>query len=218
MLDHRILLPDTPSDSVDMLLFLPGYRQSIADVEQLVSQICRDMVRVIVEPPLATSAQGKYSWAKFDPKVRPLQFNPEHIQAGVDAVVSLTRDVQIASNVGQVYLAGFSQGGVVAAHTVDQYPSHFAGMVASHLILVPELVAKPRYEPSPPIHPIFSDPGLDDMVTEDDRQRVLGWLVQKNMPEYARTDLPSKHDFNLAVAQTMQAVVQRWQRIGKLNR
>lgn len=218
MLDHSILLPDGPSDSGDMLVILPGYRQSSADVQVLVSQICRDMIRVIVQPPLATSAPGKYCWAKFDPKVRPLQFNPAQIQAGVDAVVELANTVKAASDADQVYLAGFSQGGVVAAHAVDQYPASFAGMVSSHFILVPELLAQPKVELSPPIHAIFSDPGSDDMVTDDDRQLVLGWLVQKSMSEYARTDLPVKHEFNLTVAKTMQLVVHGWLKKAKTNR
>lgn len=216
MLNHNIVSPDIQTDREDMLVFLPGYRQSLADVEQLVSQICRDMVRVIVEPPLSTSL-GKFSWAKFDPNVRPLKFNAEQIQAGVDAVVELVQATKLANNASRVYLAGFSQGGVVAAHTVDQYPSSFAGMVASHLVLVPELLARSNIAVSPPIHAIFSEPGIDGMVTDDDRQRVLGWLVQKDMPEYARTDLPIKHEFNLPVVQTIQGVVQRWQRINKTN-
>ena len=94
MLHHEILMSEGELKSNDGLLFLPGYGQSISDVDGALRMICRDMLRVVVQPPLPIGNKGKYHWAQFEKAVRPLAFDQEQIRTGIKQVLALALQVK----------------------------------------------------------------------------------------------------------------------------
>lgn len=210
MLRHRLLHPDSSTDPSDGLLFLPGYGQNTDDVEPHIRAICRDMLRVIVEPPVPIKGTNKFRWAAFDHKIRPLVFAPEEIFRGIELVMELSQALMEERGIQRLYLAGFSQGAVVAAHTVEHHPQFFAGAVLSHPILLPALLNKETTN-LPPLFVILSLTHLDNYVTATDRLKVLEWIDSKGSGGSGCKKVHGAHAFTPEVAAEVELAIKSWQ-------
>ncbi len=211
MLRRKLLHSEELSDSRDGLLFLPGYGQCIAGVESQLKEICRDMLRIVVQPPMPIGETGRYRWADFDRNVRPLVFPPVQISSGIARVHTFARQIKERYRIERLYLAGFSQGAVVAAHAIDQSPDLFAGAVLSHPVLVPALLNRDA-RMLPPLHVIVSLDHLDSYVTRVDRFAVLKWLDRRGSVGSGIRKVESGHAFTEEVATEIEDTITRWRK------
>jgi predicted esterase len=210
MLHHEILMSEGELKSKDGLLFLPGYGQSIEEIEPLLSSICRDMVRVLVQPPLQIKNKGKYYWAQFEKDVRPLAFDQEQIRTAIHQVLALALQVKEQHHLRRLFLSGFSQGAVVAAHAIDQAPGQFAGAVLSHPIILPALLEGGTV-PLPPLLMLQSPIGTDDFVTAIDHQHMLEWLEARGSVVH-RKEVTGGHAFTKDIAAAIESAISDWRK------
>lgn len=212
MLEYKLLLPESQEDRADALLFLPGYGQSIIRVESEITNTCRDLLRAIVQPPIALSGRNKFGWANVDVTVLPLHFDREQMQASIEQVIALAVQMKIDRHVQRLFIAGFSQGGVVAAHAVDQAPDVFAGAVLSHAILVPELLTPADRFSLPPLQILQASPDQDPMVTKVDREIMLKWFAAKGAADSNYQIVGGNHAFTPQIATMIETTIKEWQK------
>lgn len=211
MLEYKQLLPESQEELADALLFLPGYGQSISRVESEITNTCRGLLRAIVQPPIALSGRNKFGWANVDVTVLPLHFDREQMQASIEQVIALAAQMKIDHYLQRLYIAGFSQGGVVAAHAVDQAPDVFAGAVLSHAILVPELLTTSDRSHLPPIHVLQASPDQDPMVTSLDRELMLKWFAAKGPAGSKYEIVGGNHAFTPTISAIIETTIRAWQ-------
>jgi predicted esterase len=210
MLHRKILMSEGELKSKVGLLFLPGYGQSIEDVEVLLRPVCRDMLRVLVQPPFPIRNRGKYYWAQFEKAVRPLAFDQEQIRTAIHQVLALATQVIEQHHLDRLFLSGFSQGAVVAAHALDQSPGQFAGAVLSHPIILPALLDSSTV-PLPPLLMLQSPIGDDDFVTAIDHQHMLEWLEARGR-DVQRKEVNGGHAFTEEIASAIESALTDWRK------
>lgn len=121
--------------------------------------------------------------------IRALDLGRGHDEAGIRrSAAQVTRRIELETERGvpaeRIVLAGFSQGGALAAHVALRHPERLAGLVclSTYLVLAETLEAE-RSAANREL-PVFQAHGtLDPMVTLDrgqaarDRLRALGHVV-----------------------------------------
>lgn len=213
MLGHQVFESEKNRDRQAAVIVLPGYDQTVRDFEPILSDLCREMVRIVVHPPreLRRGSKVKPAWIDVDARQRPLKFSPEQTREGAYQVAEFAMQVREMYEVSRVYAVGFSQGGIIAAHAVDAYAQCFNGVVISHGSVVPEALYQEK-TPCPPLYAVFSEPSMDAVMSPEHREHLLAWMAVRGRESIGYTNLPVPHVFNAPVAQVVSQKITHWDR------
>jgi phospholipase/carboxylesterase len=175
-----------PADADASILWLHGLGADGHDFEPVVPALGLDDLAVRFVFPHAPSIPvtinaGMVMPAWYDIRALELERLPdeEGVHRSAEAVEALlARELERGVRAERVVLAGFSQGGAVAAHVALRHPARLAGLVllSTYLVCTQDL-AQERSEASRGL-PVFQAHGLLDPMVVPDRGTAARDLLQ----------------------------------------
>ena len=143
-LTHLVREPLTASQGKPPLLILAhGYGSHEADLFDLADYLDDRFFVVSVRAPLSMGG-GAYAWYPLDFTASGIEHKHAEARAGREALAAFVDEVTKAYDVdtNRVYLAGFSQGGIMSLAVGLTHPTKVSGVVVMSGLLLPEVIAE----------------------------------------------------------------------------
>lgn len=139
--------PSSRPGEAPLLVLLHGLGSNESDLFGLAPLVDPRFLVVSARAPL-TLGPGAYSWFQIDFTARGLEIDAQGGRRGAETVIQFLAEVCDALPVdrSQVFLAGFSQGAMLAAAVTLARADLLAGTVIMSGAVMPELVVAPEAE------------------------------------------------------------------------
>jgi phospholipase/carboxylesterase len=113
-LPYLVREPSVKTDKPPVLILLHGYGSNEADLFGLQAQLPAQFLVVSVRAPIAMGA-GSFQWFRMETVNGVMQGNPEDLKSSREKIKALIPEVtaKYKADPKQVYLCGFSQGGMM---------------------------------------------------------------------------------------------------------
>jgi phospholipase/carboxylesterase len=147
VLTYRLRLPAETTTAAPVLIMIHGYGANDGDIYELVPFIDPKVVVVAPRAPLLYSddPRGSFKWSDTD--IAGLA-NPAALADSVQKILGLIEKLpdllDISLDLNQLFVGGFSQGGILAYALVSRRPDLFAGVIAHSAPFNPEIEAQLR--------------------------------------------------------------------------
>lgn len=165
LLIYKIREPLVKTDKPGLLILLHGVGSNEDDLFRFADTLPAHLIVVSARAPYTIGA-GRYAWFQVDfPSGKPV-INPEQAEKSRQVLNLFTRQLieRYQVNTAEVYMGGFSQGGIMSYSTGLTNPQKFKGIFILSSRLLPEV--KPLIKPGSSLQKlrVFIAHGIADNV------------------------------------------------------
>lgn len=136
---YRVLHPKARHADTPAIILLHGIGGNIDTLNDLASRLIGQFLVIQVEGTHRLS-EGRYAWYHIDFEQRPPKTDFEQAEESRLALVSFIDEVTVVHQVkpGNVFLAGFSQGGIISFDIAFSCPEKIRGLISMSGRVVPK--------------------------------------------------------------------------------
>jgi phospholipase/carboxylesterase len=191
---YQIRQPVAATDGQSPLLVLAhGYGSNEDDLFGLADYLDDRFTVVSVRAPI-TLGPGAYAWYPLQFTPEGLGYEPREAESGWTALNAFVDEVVSAFDIDRerIFLAGFSQGGIMSLSVALLHPEKVAGVVVMSGLLLPEAREKAAVETLNGL-PVLVTHGKWDDVIPVERGREIGQALADLPLETVYREYPMAH-------------------------
>jgi phospholipase/carboxylesterase len=198
-LHHVVRRPSAGQGNPPVLILLHGVGSNEGDIAALAPAMDSRFLVVSVRSPI-TLGPDAYAWFNVRFSAQGPVINAQEAQAGWETLAKFIQDVvaEHGGDASQVYVAGFSQGGIMALAALLATPELVAGAVCMSGRLLPEVLphAAPRERLAG--KPVLLVHGTADSKLVIEHARKAKSTLEGLGAELAYHELPMGHEITSA--------------------
>jgi len=128
-LQYLIREPKTKNGNRKALILLHGVGSNEEDLISLSDHLPDDLYVISPRGPLTLGA-GRYAWYNVDFSTGKPAFNQQEEQSSRKLIIDFIRQVKQLYNLREIYIGGFSQGGIMSYSIGLTHPDEISGVLS----------------------------------------------------------------------------------------